>query len=103
MTMPTPLTSTSTDFTLNDYVELQHLLSGGDISQSSKAELERYAVMPSRPTAHVQFGGVSFPQVCETVRTVLIVCLSEEANREATRISKIALWIAVTALAVVTA
>lgn len=94
------MTITPTTFTRADYVELIHLFSGGDISKASKAELERYAVMLSRPTAHTQFGGMSFTQACDTVRTLLMVRMSEEANKEATRISKIALWIAGVALIV---
>lgn len=94
------MTTTPTDFTINDYRELHRLLSDGDITKSTKTELERFAVMLSRPDAHVKFGWTSFPQVCETVRTLLIVRMSEEANNEATRISTIALWIAGAALLV---
>jgi hypothetical protein len=84
----------------DDYVRLDHLVSGGDISKASKRELERFAVMLSRPNAHSHFSAPSFPQICETVRTLLIVRMSEEANKEATRISKIALRIAWAALVV---
>ena len=91
-------TTTPTTFTHADYVELEHVFAGGDISKATKAELERFAVMLSRPKAYVQFGASSFPQVCETVRTLLIVRMSEEANKEATRISKIALCVAMAAL-----
>lgn len=38
-----------TSFTTADYLELKHLVSGGDISQASKADLERFAVMLCRP------------------------------------------------------
>ena len=93
MTTTTPIT-----FTHADYVQLEHVLAGGDISKATKAELERFAVMLSRPNAYVQFGASSFPQVCETVRTLLIVRMSEEANKEATRISQIALGVAMAAL-----
>ena|SRR5215510_10551045 len=89
---------TPTTFTDDDYLQLNHVFSGGDISKSSKAELERYAVMLSRPNAHSHFGGSSFPQICETVRTLIQVRMSEESNREATRISKIALYISIAAL-----
>lgn len=92
------MATTPTDFTLDDYRELHRLLSDGDITKSTKAELGRFAVMLSRPDAHVKFGWTSFPQVCETVRTLLIVRMSEEANQEATRKSTIALWIAIAAL-----
>jgi hypothetical protein len=88
-----------TTFTSADYLDLDHLVSGGDISKASKVELERFAVMLSRPKAFTHFDR-SFPQICETVRTLLIVRMSEQANEQATRISKIALWIAGTALVV---
>ncbi|MBI5671956.1 MAG: hypothetical protein HZC50_01525 [Nitrospirae bacterium] len=91
-------TTTPTVFTHADYVELEHVFAGGDISKATKAELERFAVMLSRPNAYTQFGVSSFLQACETVRTLLIVRMSEEANDEATQISKIALYIAMAAL-----
>ena len=94
--MTTALTPTT--FTDNDYVPLQHVFAGGNISKASKPELERFAVMLSRPSAYTHFGERDFPQICETVRTLILVRMSEEANREATRISKIALYIAIAAL-----
>jgi hypothetical protein len=89
---------TPTTFTDDDYVRLQHVFSGGDISKASKLELECFAVMLSRPRAYTHFGERNFPQICETVRTLIFVRMSEEANREATRTSKIALYIAIAAL-----
>lgn len=90
---------TPTKFTETDYVNLSNLFAGGDISKVSKAELERFAVMLSRPKAFEHFGASSFPQICETVRTLILVRISEEANREASRISTIALYISIVALA----
>jgi hypothetical protein len=89
---------TPTTFTNKDYVELTHVFAGGDISKASKAELERFAVMLSRPTAFTNFNEQDFPQICETVRTLILVRISEESNREASRISKIALRISIGAL-----
>jgi hypothetical protein len=94
MTSPT---LTPTKFTDADYYELQHVANGGDISKASKAELERFAVMLSRPGAHGHFG-TSYEQVCGTVRMLLMVRMSEASNREASRLSKIALYIAIAAL-----
>ena len=94
--MTTALTPTT--FTEKDYVALQQVFAGGDISRSSKSELERYAVMLSRPNASMYFGIRDYPQVCETVHMLILVRMSEEANSEATRISKIALYIAIAAL-----
>ena len=91
---------TPTKFTDQDYLTLSHVFAGGDISRASKTELERYAVILSRPNAHVHFSHTSFPQVCETVRTLILVRLSEESNREALRNSKIALGVSFVALCV---
>jgi len=89
-----------TEAVKDDYTHLQHLFTGGDISKASKSDLERYAVMLSRPHASSHFNSASFPQVCETVRTLILVRISEEANREASIISKIALGVAVASLIV---
>lgn len=89
---------TPTTFTSDDYVELGHRFAGGDISKASKSELERFAVMLSRPSAFTHFGKSDFPQVCETVRTLILVRISEDANREASRISTIALCVSIVAL-----
>lgn len=86
-------------FTEEDYINLWNVFSGGDISTASKSKLERYAVMLSRPHASDQFGK-NFPQVCETVRLLILVRISEEANDEAKRMSKAALIIALAALGV---
>ncbi len=93
-----PTTTTPMSFTEADYVELRNVFAGGDISNVTKAELERFAVMLFRPNVYGRFDAINYPQVCETVRTLLIVRMSEEANEEATRISKIALYIAMAAL-----
>ena len=89
---------TPTAFTEADYVALDQLFSGGDITKASKTALERFAVMLSRPRAYEHFGATSFPQICETVRILILVRISEEANKEASRISRIALYISIVAL-----
>lgn len=85
-------------FTDSDYSALNHLFSGGDISSCTKAELERFAVMLSRPQAFAHFGANSFPQICETVRTLVLVRMSEEQNVQARKESRLALIIACVAL-----
>ena len=85
-------------FTEADFVALSSLFSGGDISACTKVELERFAVMLSRPKAFTQFPAPSFPQLCETVRTLLLVRMSEEQNEQAKRESRLALIIASVAL-----
>ena len=89
---------TPTKFTDADYVQLSHVFAGGDITKATKPELERYAVMLSRPSAHVHFTASSFEQIGATVHMLIQVRMSEESNKEATRISTIALWISIAAL-----
>ena len=89
-------------FTEAEYLALNHLFAGGDISSSSKKELERFSVMLSRPNAFTHFGAASFPQICETVRTLLIVRMSEEQNQQAKRESRLALIISCIALLMAT-
>ena len=85
-------------FTDSDYSALSHLFSGGDISSCTKAELERFAVILSRPQAFAHFGANSFSQICETVRTLVLVRMSEEQNVQARKESRLALIIACVAL-----
>ena len=89
-------------FTEAEYVALTHVFAGGDITACSKTELERFAAMLSRPNAFIHFGASSFPQVCETVRTLLIVRMSEEQNQQARRESRLALIISCIALLMAT-
>lgn len=78
--------------------KLFELARAGEIARLSKAELERYAsVLASRVTRTMRRSD-EFLQISDTVRTLLIVRMSEAANEEATRISMIALWIAISAL-----
>lgn len=81
-----------------DYVALNQLFSGGDISSCTKAEPERFAVMLARPQAFTHFGANSFPQICETVRALILVRMSEEQNFQARKESRLALIIACVAL-----
>src|SRR5690242_3897837 len=82
----------------DDYYSIQKRFENGEIEKASKEELQRYAMLLCSSKVFSQLGERFYPQVCETVRTLLVVRMSEEANREATRISKIALGIAVVAL-----
>lgn len=89
---------TAIKFTETDYAALNQQFSGGDISSCTKDELERFAVMLSRPRAYEHFGASSFPQICETVRTLILVRLSEEQNVQAKKESRLALIISCVAL-----
>ena len=89
---------TTTDQTEITYHQIKQRFENGEIEKASKDELQRIAVLLSRANAYAHFGSASYPQICETVRTLLIVRMSEEANKEASRISKVALGIAIVAL-----
>ena len=80
------------------YKELNDILARGDITRSTKTDLERFAVLLSRPGASTAFGGSQFPQACETVRLMLTVRMSEEQNLQARKESRLALIIACVAL-----
>lgn len=76
---------------------IKQSIESGEIEKASKDQLQQYAILLSRSQAYGAFGASSYPQVCETVRTLLIVRMSQDANQEATRISKIAMGVAMAA------
>lgn len=88
----------SSKFTQEDYAELDRIFTGGDISKCSKGGLEKFAVMLSRPRAKEKFRTSNFPQICETVRMLILVRMSEESNAQAMRVSLIAIIVAFVAL-----
>lgn len=91
---------TAKDFdklTTKDFEDLDERVKTGDILKATKAELEFYAAMLCHPI-WFSFHRNPKSQLEETVRSLLIVRMSEEANKEATRISKIALCVAIVAL-----
>ena len=91
--------TTARSFSEAEWLDLNHLLSGGDLSSSTKKQLETYAVMLSRPRAIERVAGTSnFVAACDMVRTLLIVRMSEEQNEQAKRESRIALIISCVAL-----
>lgn len=71
---------TPTTFTEADYVHLDHLFSGGNITNATKTELERYTVMLARPRANEHFGSSAFPQICATVRMLLQARMQESTS-----------------------
>ena len=86
-------------FSEAEWLQLNHLLSGGDLSACTKAELEKFATMLSRPRAIERVAGTSnFDAACSMIRTMLVVRMSEDQNEQAKRESRIALIISVVAL-----
>lgn len=72
--------------TQEDYAALDSRVANGAITKATKAELEDYAAMLCHPN-RFQFHQNLKSQLEETIRTLLIVRMSEEANKEAIRIS----------------
>jgi hypothetical protein len=85
-------------FEREDYQELMGKITYGGILSAPKTELEQYLVMLSHQNAPANFAEGQHEQICETVRLLMMARISEESNREAKRISLIALWISVFAL-----
>lgn len=75
-------------FTRTEIDDLFRQATNGGISNISKAELERYASMLCSVEARDHRRDPEFEPLGETVRTLLIVRMSEEANKQAKRISK---------------
>ena len=90
-------------FSEAEWLELNHLLSGGDLSACTKAELETFATMLSRPRAIERVAGTSnFDAACNMIRTMLVVRMSEEQNEQAKQESRLALIISCIALVMAT-
>ena len=81
-----------------DYTQLTNVIDTGDITKASKADLERYAIMLCRPDAWRVFSEKRISQISEIVRLLLMARVSQEINREAKRISIVALLISAFAL-----
>lgn len=81
-----------------DYTQLTNVIDIGDITKSSKPDLERYAIMLCRPDAWRVFSEKRISQISEIIRLLLMARVSQEINREAKRISIVALLISALAL-----
>jgi hypothetical protein len=57
--------TTPTDLSKAGYIHLGDVLAGGDISKTTKAELERFAVMLARPNA---YGHLEHPVILRSVK-----------------------------------
>jgi len=61
------------------YLEIQQSINSGAIASLPKERLAQFSAALARPQAYTHFSAPEFPQVCETVRTLLIVRSNEEA------------------------
>jgi uncharacterized protein YjaG (DUF416 family) len=83
----------------NIYDEINNHIRSGTIVNATKQQLETYAAALCQSEGNRKvYAGNQYSEICSTVRMLLMVRISEESNKEATRISKIALAVAVFAL-----
>jgi len=91
--------------TEDDFRAVRDSVNSGAISNASKAQLERFAVVLCHPHAFSFFGNNQFPQICETVRLHLLRAHIEtlqghitDLNAKNTTIQKWVIALAVAAL-----
>ena len=78
-----------------EYKALQKAFNDGSIIRATKAQLERYAtIMALRRRAAGSLGQSELDGYPDMLRTLLIVRVSEEANKQATIIAVVALCVA---------
>lgn len=82
------------------YSEIQQAINDGSVFSLPRARIEQYIAALSRSQAFSHFGASGFPRICETIRLALSIKVSEDANLQAKRESRIALWVSFTALLV---
>lgn len=61
------------------YLEIQQSIHSGAIASLPKERLAQFSAALARPQAYTHFSAPEFPQVCETVRALLIARSNEEA------------------------
>ncbi len=82
----------------NIYEEIDNHIKVGTLTHASKEQLERYATALCETGASTFFGS-SFQAICGTIRTLIIIRMSEATNRAAKWFSIAALFIALLAFA----
>lgn len=60
------------------YQDIRHSINSGSIASLPKDTLARFSAALARSQAYTHFGASEFPQICETVRALLIVRSNEE-------------------------
>jgi hypothetical protein len=66
----------------------------GTLMDAKRADLERFGTLLARSQAFAKFGDREYPQICEFVRLLLLVRLSEESERRALEVANVSLRIA---------
>lgn len=80
--------------------ELKRHINTGEIFALPRSRLEQFVAALAHPLAYTLFGGPEFPRICETAKLALSLRVSEDANLQAKKESRLALIIACTALMV---
>lgn len=60
------------------YDEILHNISSGSMASLPAEKLAQFSVALARPQAYTHFGASAFPQICDTVRTLLATRSNEE-------------------------
>jgi len=74
--------------------EVWQRIQSGTLMDASRADLERFGTLLARSQAFAKFGERDYPQICEFVRLLLLVRLSEEGERRALEVANASLRIA---------
>lgn len=82
------------------YLEIQQSINSGTVFSLPRKKLEQFVSALSRANAFAHFGASEFPGTCETVRMALSMRVSEDANLQAKKESRIALIVSLAALVV---
>ena len=78
--------------------ELKKAINTGEVFSLSRERLEQFVAALSHPQAFSLFGTSEFPAICQTARQALALKISEDANQQAKKESRLALIIACMAL-----
>ena len=78
--------------------ELKKAINTGEVFSLPRERLEQFVGALSHPQAFSLFGTNEFPNICQTARQALALKVSEDANQQAKKESRLALIIACMAL-----
>lgn len=82
------------------HMQIQQSINSGSVFSMPRSKLEEFVAFLSRPRVFEHFSASEFPATCETVRMALSIRVSEDANAQAKRESRIAIIVSSAALVV---
>ncbi len=80
------------------YLEIRQSINSGSVFSLPREKLEQFVAALSRANAFQNFSAPEFPGTCETVRMALSMRVSEDANLQAKKESRVALIVSSVAL-----